>query len=83
MFQAVYAPTSQSVQALRAGEILTFLYNHHTTHPDLVPEELRQRGDSPERMTVDYIAGMTDQFAVRIAEELRPGISGGVFAGVV
>ena len=29
------------------------------------------RGDATDRMVVDYIAGMTDQFALRLAEELK------------
>jgi hypothetical protein len=31
---------------------------------------------------VDYLAGMTDHYAIRLAERLRPGISRGAFAGV-
>ena len=83
MFQQVYGPSSQSVQAQRAKEVLAYLYDYLTAHPEEVPEEYRQREEAPEQMAVDYIAGMTDQFAVRMAEELRPGISWGVFAGVV
>jgi len=81
MFQEVYLPSSQSIQAQRAWEILAFLYAHFTTHPQEIPEEYWERKESPEQMTVDYIAGMTDQFAVRMAEELSPGISDRVFAG--
>ena len=83
MFQQVYGPSSRSVQAQRAKEVLAYLYTYLTAHPDEVPEEYWQREESSEQKAVDYIAGMTDQFAVRMAEELRPGISCGVFAGVV
>jgi hypothetical protein len=31
---------------------------------------------------VDYLAGMTDHYAIRLAEQLEPGISRGVFARV-
>ena len=82
MFQRVYTPMGAGIQSKRAQEILTFLYNHFTSHPEEVPEEYWKREESPAQMAVDYISGMTDQFAVRLAEELSPGISAGVFAGV-
>ena len=82
MFREVYLPSNHGVQGQQAREILSFLYAHFTAHPEEVPEEYQRREDSPERMAVDYISGMTDRFAVMAGEELRPGMSGGVFAGV-
>lgn len=83
MFQQVYIPISENVQSQKARTILTFLYNYFVSHPERVPEEYRQREDPAEQMALDYVSGMTDQFAVRWAEELQPGISGGVFTGAV
>ena len=34
------------------------------------------------RAVCDYLAGMTDHYAIRLAEGLKPGISRGVFARV-
>jgi hypothetical protein len=34
-------------------------------------------------MAADMVCGMTDQFAVRAAERIRPGISRGLFEGRV
>ncbi|MSQ21905.1 MAG: deoxyguanosinetriphosphate triphosphohydrolase [Dehalococcoidia bacterium] len=82
MFEHVYLPVSNGIQSQKAREILTFLYAYCTGHPEAVPEEYWRRAEPTEQRAVDYIAGMTDQFAVRLAEKLRPGISGGVFAGV-
>jgi dGTPase len=47
-------------------EILTFLFNHYLTHWDAIPEDFRLKYPDQDgrRMTVDYIAGMTDRFAL-------------------
>ncbi len=82
MFQRVYVPSNQNVQAQKGREVLTFLYNYYVEHPNEVPEEYRIRDESPEQRAVDHVAGMTDQFAIRKAEELNPGISEKLFSGV-
>ncbi len=83
LFERVYVPESTGEQSRRAQEVLTFLHHHFANHPENVPEEYWVREDPPEQMAVDYIAGMTDQYALRLAERLCPGISGGAFAGRV
>ena len=83
LFERVYMPEGGSQQSRRAREVLTFLYRHFTSHPEEIPEEYWVREESLERMAVDYIAGMTDRYAVRVAERLRPGVSGEAFAGRV
>jgi dGTPase len=79
MFQHVYMPMSETKQSKTAQDILVFLYNHFIVHPEDIPQEYSGRGALPEPMALDYIAGMTDQFAIRLAEDLYPGISNGVF----
>ena len=37
---------------------------------DKLPPEYHPHSDEAERGVVDYIAGMTDQYALRMAEEL-------------
>ena len=83
MFEQVYLPSSNSIQSQRGRELLVFLFTYFSTHPEEVPEEYQQRQEPAARIAVDYIAGMTDQFAVRLAEELYPGISKGAFANVI
>ena len=79
MFQAVYIPAGAGPEGVHARAIVEFLYWYYLRQPGRVPEEYRLGNDSAERMVLDYIAGMTDQFAILTAEELKPGISGGVF----
>ncbi|MBI4312307.1 MAG: deoxyguanosinetriphosphate triphosphohydrolase [Chloroflexi bacterium] len=83
MFERVYLPSNNNPQGRKAREIVTFLYSHYAANPDHVPQEYWKREEPPEQMAVDYISSMTDQFALRRAEELRPGISGGMFDWVV
>ena len=57
-------------EAERARKVVRALYNHYLQHPDEIPSEYQIRGNSVERWTLDYIAGMTDRYALRMAEEL-------------
>ncbi len=77
LFQRVYEPASADEQAGRARSIVALLYRHFQRHPRLVPEEYTLRGEPPERMALDYVAGMTDSYALRAAEEIQPGITRG------
>ena len=83
LFERVYLPEGAGEESRRAQEVLTFLYHHFVAHPEQIPEEYWVREEPPERMAVDYTSGMTDQYALRAAERLRPGISGKAFAGRV
>ena len=83
MFQKVYVPSNQNIQAQKGREVLTFLYTYFVEHPNEVPEEYWTQEESPEQRAVDHVASMTDQFAIRKAEELHPGISEKLFTGVI
>ena len=83
MFQAVYLPAGESREGICARAIIEYLYDHFLRHPDQVPEEYWIHGDPVDRVALDYISGMTDQFAVLTAEALKPGISGNTFWGRV
>ncbi|MBI4198915.1 MAG: deoxyguanosinetriphosphate triphosphohydrolase [Chloroflexi bacterium] len=80
LFQRVYIPASQTPQARVAREIVTLLYAYFSTHPEAVPAEYWLRGEPAERVAVDYIAGMTDLYALRTAERLRPGVAESAFS---
>lgn len=76
LFENVYKVSSESSEAQRAREIIRLLYERFTSHPEEIPREYGVRGDSVERMTVDYIAGMTDNYALRLASERCPRLQG-------
>ena len=81
MFERVYLPSDHSAEGEEAARIVEFLYGEFTARPGEVPERYFAREETPERAAVDYIAGMTDQFAVRTAQGLRPGFVTELFAG--
>jgi len=55
----------------QAQEVLRELYGHYTAHPAELPEEWRSSGDEATRARRigDFIAGMTDRYA--LAEHAR------------
>jgi dGTPase len=78
MFERVYKPDDTGGDGTAARRIIELLYDHYLHHPDEVPPEYRLEGTEPDQTVSDYIAGMTDHFAIRAAEKIEPG-SGGNF----
>jgi dGTPase len=70
LFDKVYNPSLASKEAIKAKEVLRLLYSYFLRHEDELPWEFTSLADSKERKVVDYIAGMTDQYALRLAEEI-------------
>jgi len=71
LFERVYEVASR--QSERAREVVRVLYEYYVKHDEKLPEEYSKRGDSGQRKAVDYIAGMTDNYAERAAEEVAGG----------
>jgi len=72
LFERVYNVHAAEEEAERAREVVRLLYNYFKEHEDKLPSEYRFYSDETERRVVDYIAGMTDQFALRMAEDISP-----------
>jgi len=70
LFTRVYIVCSSEEESKRARGVIRLLYKYFTEHEDKLPSEYRFYSDEVEQKVVDYIAGMTDQYALRIAEEL-------------
>ena len=75
MFDTVYLPNDDSPEGETARRIVRFLYGYFGERHDEVPPEYAQRSRSPEEAVVDYVSGMTDLYAIRLAEKLSPGIA--------
>jgi len=73
MFEHVYLHESNEREREKAERLLTTLFDDFTRRPETLPAELREsgRGDTIEQMATDYIAGMTDRFAIRCFLELN------------
>lgn len=74
LFQKVYEVQTAREETERAKEVVRFLYQHFVKNPARLPSEYAIAGDV-ERGVVDYIAGMTDNYALRLAEERGAFIS--------
>jgi len=70
LFERVYDIRSAQEESEKAREIIRLLYKYFTKHEEKLPPEYRLCSDETERRVVDYIAGMTDHYALRMAEEL-------------
>ncbi|MFC1937795.1 deoxyguanosinetriphosphate triphosphohydrolase [Chloroflexota bacterium] len=70
LFDRVYDLCSSLDVAEKAKEVVRLLYHYFKEHEDKLPPEYSFYSDDLERRIVDYIAGMTDQYALRMAEDL-------------
>jgi len=70
LFDRVYDIRSVQEESQKAREVMRLLYRYFGEHEDEMPPEYRLDRDETERGVVDYIAGMTDHYALRTAEEL-------------
>src|SRR5204862_156071 len=70
MFESVYLRAEAHKEQDKAIALVRALFTHYLEHPDQVPPEYhRAPGDTPTRVA-DYIAGMTDRYALRTYEEI-------------
>jgi len=70
LFNRVYFPSLVQEDAVKARKVMRLLYSYFLTHQDKLPREFACLPGDEERKVVDYIAGMTDQFALRLAEDM-------------
>lgn len=74
MYQRVYLTSAAKADDHKVRLMLGLLYRHFCDHPDELPADLRrisaERGEPAERAVVDYIAGMTDQYAINVFNDL-------------
>jgi len=70
LFERVYDVQSALPETERARQVIRFLYAYFLKHPQALPPEYLLHCDTEWRGVVDYIANMTDQYALKTAEEL-------------
>ncbi|MBA3728356.1 MAG: deoxyguanosinetriphosphate triphosphohydrolase [Actinobacteria bacterium] len=70
MFERVYLRAEAQQEQQKAIALVTSLFAYYLEHPEAVPaEDMRTPGDLATHVA-DYIAGMTDRFALRTYERL-------------
>ena len=70
MFERVYTAPAQARHQQGAIDVIRALVDHHLAHPADLPESFRESTDEPIVAVVDYVAGMTDRFALASYERL-------------
>jgi dGTPase len=74
MTERVYYARSALGDSIRASRLMGELCRYFLAHPEGIPEDYRsgaeQRGEPVERAVCDYLAGMTDSYAIRCFSEL-------------
>ncbi len=73
MFQQVYMAPSNQAQKRAAIGVIRRLVDHHLENPEELPASYRDNDASTVVQVVDYVAGMTDRFALQTHDRLfRP-----------
>ena len=76
MFERVYFEPELLRQQQQAVAIIRDLMSWHLEHPDQVPASFRRDDASGEQQAADYVAGMTDRFALAAHDRLfRPTLN--------
>ncbi|MCC7545037.1 MAG: deoxyguanosinetriphosphate triphosphohydrolase, partial [Aquabacterium sp.] len=69
LFKELYRHPQVNETTAKAKQVLSELFAAYVAQPSAMPEDFAQREDL-HRGVADYIAGMTDRFAVREHERL-------------
>ncbi len=70
MFQRVYLWEDAQREAANARRLVRFLFEYYLAHPEDISSDFALSGDPPWRRAADYIAGMTDTFALELGQRL-------------
>ena len=73
LFQHVYVGSAAKEQEDKAKRVVSELYQYYMNHLEKLPTVYKERlllGDSDKQIVCDYIAGMTDRYAINAYMEL-------------
>lgn len=71
LFERVYYPLNRTPNTVKAQGIIAALCAHYLDHYEEMPAEFCKRdGDPPQRFVADYVASMTDRYAIDRYREL-------------
>ena len=72
MFQRVYTNPVAKGEEAKAKDIIRSLFDYYAKHPDKLPADFIPQldFDGMNRIVCDYIAGMTDNYAVEKFSEI-------------
>jgi dGTPase len=72
LYTEVYDQINARPETLRVQGIVTTLFEHFRNHPAEIPDSILRAAadDLLERQVTDYVASMTDRYAVELFERL-------------
>lgn len=72
MFEHVYIGSAAKVEEKKAKNIINGLYEYYVKRPEEIPakEYRKNENQDVERLVCDYIAGMSDRYAINMFTEL-------------
>lgn len=72
MFERVYLNPDVKSEEAKAMDVVRWLYTYFTKYPDKMPAEYRRilETEGIARAVCDYVAGMSDRYAISVFEDL-------------
>lgn len=73
MFRDLYTNPVAKSEEIKAERLISMLYEEFMEHTDWLPDEYQmfiEQGEAKETVICDYIAGMTDNYAVDMANKI-------------
>ena len=71
LFDNLYSRGDAKWEEPKAYVMIEELFDHFVAHPDEIPSEYRVHNDELCVQVADFVAGMTDRYAVRLYENLK------------
>jgi dGTPase len=71
--ERVYMGSEAKAEVDKAQGLLARLFEYYLAHPEAISQEYRaliDAGEEHRRVVCDFLAGMTDRYAIRMAEQL-------------
>ncbi len=72
LFDNIYFGSLAKIEEGKAKRLVKLLYKYYMENPAKIPDEFKNRiGDfSKEQIIIDYIAGMSDRYAIKVGKDI-------------
>src|SRR6056297_1015233 len=72
LFDNIYFGSLAKKEEEKAKRLIRLLFNYYDKNPTDIPDEFRNRIEdfSKEKIIIDYIAGMSDQYAIKMGKDI-------------